>query len=130
MAGPGGDFKGAGLIFTSKNIPRPKEQEIVKVTLIQNNEPPVTVKAFNYSTPGHSFGSIAVAVPTIDALLNNMEDVQRFDLQIDGKSIAKIAWFNGFAARAEFRKCLRGEPYAVTQIDGIPDLDNRLRQSR
>jgi hypothetical protein len=130
LAGPGGDFKGASLIFTSKDIPRPNKQEIVKVTLIQNKEPPVTVKAFNYSPPRHSFGSIAVAVPTIDALLNSIEDEQHFDLQIDGKSISKILWLRGFAARAEFRKCLSGEPYTVTQIDGIPDLDNKLRQAR
>ncbi|MDP5016273.1 hypothetical protein FJR11_17870 [Anabaena sp. UHCC 0187] len=119
LAGPGGEYKGAGLIFMSADIPRPKTQEVVKVTLTQNNEPPVTVKAFNYSNPDHSFGSIAVAVPTMDALLTNMEDVQRFDLQIDGKSIAKIMWHSGLVAKAELRKCLNGEPYAVTQIDLI-----------
>jgi hypothetical protein len=90
---------------------------VVKVTLIQNNEPPVTIKAFNYSNPNHSFGSIAVAVPTIDALLTNMEDVQHFDLQIDGKSVAKIIWHSGLIVRDELRKCLNGEPYSVTQID-------------
>jgi hypothetical protein len=117
VAGPGGDYKGAGLIFMSADIPRPKKQEIVKVTLIQNNEPPTTVKAFNYSNPDLPFGSIVVAVPSIDALLTNMEDVQRFDLQIDGKSVAKIRWHSGLAARAELRKCLSGKPYSVTQID-------------
>lgn len=117
LAGPGGDFKGAGLIFMSADIPRPKTKEVVKVTLTQNNEPPVAVKAFNYSSPDHSFGSIAVAVPTIDALLTNMENDIRFDLQIDGKSIAKLLMHNGLAARTELRKCLSGKPYAVTQID-------------
>jgi len=46
-----------------------------------------------------------------------MEDVQLFDLQINGKSIAKIRWHSGLAASAELRKCVNGKPYAVTQID-------------
>ncbi len=117
LAGPGGDYKGAGLIFMSADIPRPKTQEVVEITLTQNNEPPVTVKAFNYSNPDHSFGSIAVAVPTIDTLLANMEDVQYFDLQIDGKSVAKITWHSGLTASAELSKCVNGKPYAVTEID-------------
>lgn len=117
LAGPGGDYKGAGLIFASADIPRPETQEIVQVTLIQNNDPPTTVKALNYSNLDHSFGSIAVAVPSIDALLTNMEDVQSFDLQIAGKSIAQINWHSGLAARTELRNCLSGKPYSVTQID-------------
>ena len=117
LAGPGGDYKGAGLIFMSADIPRPKTQEVVKVTLTQNNEPPVAVKAFNYSNPDLPFGSIVVAVPSIDALLTNMEDVLRFDLQMAGKSIAKIRWHSGLAARNELRKCLSGKPYTVTHID-------------
>jgi len=117
LAGPGGDYKGAGLIFMSADIPRPQKKEMVRVTLTQNDEPPITVQAWNYSTPNLPFGSIALAVPTIDALLTNMEDVQSFDLQMDGKPIAKIKWHSGLAVRAELRKCLSGKPYSVTQID-------------
>lgn len=117
LSGPGGDYKGALLVFMSADIPRPKMQEQIKVTLIQNDEPPVTTTALNHSSPSHSFGEIIMPVPTIDALLSNMEDVQRFDLQINGKSIAKIRWHSGLAASAELRKCVNGKPYAVTQID-------------
>ena len=117
LAGPGGDYKGALLTFMSADIPRPETQEAVKVTLIQNDEPPVITTALNYSSPNHAFGSIVFPVPTIDALLTNMEDIQRFDLQINGKSIAKIRWHSGLAASAELRKCVNGKPYAVTQID-------------
>ncbi|MEE3717220.1 hypothetical protein V2H45_10720 [Tumidithrix elongata RA019] len=117
LGGPGGDYKGASLTFMSADIPRPKKTEVVKVTLLQNDEPPITVNALNYSNPNHSFGSIVVALTAIDPVLTSMEDFQHFDLQIDGKSIAKIDWHSGLAARDELSKCLNGKPYSVTQID-------------
>ncbi len=117
MSGPGGDYRGALLQFMSADIPRPKTQEAVQVTLTQNNVPPIKFKALNQSTPGLPFGSIIVPIKTIDALLTGMEDVQSLDLQMDGKSIAKIRWHSGLAVRDELRKCVSGKPYAVTQID-------------
>jgi hypothetical protein len=117
MAGPGGDYKGALLQFMSADIPRPEKQETVQVTLTQNDVPPITFKALNQSSPDVSFGSIIVPITTMDALLAGMKDVQNLDLQIDGKSIAKINWHSGLTVRDELGKCLKGEPYSVTQID-------------
>jgi hypothetical protein len=119
MAGPGGDYKGALLQFMSADIPRPEKQEVVQVTLTQNDVPPITFKALNQSSPNVPFGSIIVPITTMDALLTGMKDVQNLDLQIDGKSIAKINWHSGLAVRDELGKCLKGEPYSVTQIDLI-----------
>jgi hypothetical protein len=117
VGGPGGDYKGASLIFMSADIPRPQKPELIKVTLTQNNDPSATVQAWNYSTPNQPFGSILVTVPTIDALVSNMDDVLSFDLQMEGKPIAKIKWHSGQAASTELRNCLSGKPYSVTQID-------------
>ena len=121
LTGPGGDYKGAGMISLSADIPRPRTQQTVEVTLTQDNEAPVTVQALNYSSPGHAFGSIALAVPSMDALLDNMVDDQRFVLHLDGKQIAKVQWHSGLAARSELRRCLDGKPYTVSQIDLIDD---------
>ena len=77
--------------------------------------------ALNYSSPSHAFGSIALAVPSMDALLDNMVDDQRFVLHLDGKQIAKVQWHSGLAARSELRRCLDGKPYTVSQIDLIAD---------
>jgi hypothetical protein len=117
MSGPGGDYRGALLQFMSADIPRPKTQEAVQVTLTQNNVPPIKFKALNQSSPGLPFGSIIVPITTMDELLTGMEDVQSLDLQMNGKSIAKIRWHSGLAVRDELRKCLSGKPYTVTQID-------------
>ncbi|WP_309732802.1 hypothetical protein [Chamaesiphon sp. OTE_75_metabat_556] len=131
LLGPGGDYKGALLTFAAEAIPRPKTMKTITVTLIQNNEPPATVKAFNYTMPKLPFGVIAFAVPTIDAALAGMEDVQNFDVKIDGKSVAKTMWHSGLKMKDEFRKCLNGQPYSVTEIDIVPErLKTQSRNKR
>lgn len=121
LSGPGGDYEGSLLTFAAETIPRPKTMETIAVTLTQNDEPPATVKAFNYSMPNLPFGAIAFVVPTIDEALAGMEDVQSFDVKIDGRSVANTTWHSGLKVRDEFRKCLNGQPYSVTNIDIVPE---------
>lgn len=121
LSGPGGDYKGTLLTFAAEAIPKPEKMEMITVTLTQNDEPPSSVKAFNYSMPDLPFGVIAFVVPTMDAALAGMEDVQSFDVKIDGQSVANTTWHSGFLVRDELRKCLNGEPYSVTDIDIVPD---------
>jgi hypothetical protein len=121
LSGPGGDYEGALLTFAAEAIPSPTTVETITVTLTQNDEPPATVQAFNYAMPNLPFGVIAFAVPTIDAALAGMEDVQSFDVKINGQSVANTTWHSGLTVRDEFRKCLNGEPYSVTDIDIVPD---------
>lgn len=106
VSGPGGDYQGALLTFWGENIPRPKKVEKIKVTLTQSKEPPQTVQAFNYIMPGDAYGAIALAVPSIEAALAGMENVQSFDLAIEGKSVAKVEWHGGLAARDQLSKCV------------------------
>lgn len=122
LSGPGGDYEGALLTFATEAIPIPETMQVIEVTLFQNDEPPSTVKAFNYAMPNLPYGVIAFAVPTIEAALDAMEDVQRFDVQIDGRSVANTTWHSGLKVRDEFRQCLAGQPYSVTEIDILPDF--------
>lgn len=121
LSGPGGGYEGALLTFAAEAIPSPETTELITVTLTQNDEPPATVTAFNYSMPDLPYGVIAFAVPTIDAALAGMEDVQSFDVTIDGQSVANTTWHSGLQVRDEFRRCLNGQPYSVTDIDIVPD---------
>ncbi|BAZ31103.1 hypothetical protein NIES4074_35740 [Cylindrospermum sp. NIES-4074] len=121
LLGPSGNEKFALLTFAAERIPRPKTIRTITVTLLQNNDPPATVKAFNYTMPNLPFGVIAFAVPTIDAALAGIEDVQHFEVKIDGKSVAKTMWHSGLKVKDEFRKCLNGKPYSVTEIDIVPE---------
>lgn len=120
LSGPSGDYKGALLTFMSADIPRPDKMETVKVTLTQDDEPSITTNAFNYSPPNMPFGAIAFAVPTMDAALANMKNVQVFKVEMAGKPVAKIDWHSGLAASGELRRCVNGQPYTVTTIDIMP----------
>ncbi|MGC1306467.1 MAG: hypothetical protein WA885_04500 [Phormidesmis sp.] len=121
LSGPGGDYEGALLSFATEAIPKPDTMRMISVTLTQNNYPPATVQAFNYSVPDLPFGMIAFAVPTIEAALDGMEDVQSFDVSIAGRSVANTTWHSGLSVRDEFRRCLNDQPYLVTGIDIVPD---------
>lgn len=106
VSGPGGDYQGALLTFWGADIPKPEKQETIKVALYQNDEPPQEVKAFNYVLKGYDYGAISFAIPTVDALLSTMEDKQRFELKIKGKSVAKVDWHDGLKARDQLKQCI------------------------
>lgn len=106
LSGPGKEYEGALMTFWGADIPTPATMQKVKVTLKQSNDAPQTVQAFNYKLPGEAFGAIAFAVPTIEAALAGMENEASFDLEMDGKSVARVEWHDGLAARDRLRKCV------------------------
>lgn len=107
LSGPGGDYDGALMTFWGEDIPSPDNVRKVKVTLNQSDgSPPQTVEAMNYRLPGEPYGAIALTVPSSAALLDNMLDTHGFDLSIKGKSVARVDWTGGTAARDELRKCV------------------------
>lgn len=106
ISGPGGEYEGGLLTFWGEDIPRPMKVETITVTLRQTGYPPQTVKAFNYVLPGEAFGAITLAVPSIDAAIATMTDVMAFDLSINGNSVAKVDWTEGFIARNKLQKCI------------------------
>ena len=105
LDGPSKDSPNARLMFFGKNIPRPKEEEKIKVTFTEGNNPPQTVQTKNYVAPGIEYGVISFALPKAEAALDLLEDVRSFDLSIEGKSVLKIEWNGGLAVRDKFREC-------------------------
>jgi hypothetical protein len=113
VLGPLGDERAALLTFLGKDIPRPQKPQTIKVklsqsTLSQPNLPPTTVRAFNYAMPDDKYGTIAFAVPTLEAGLEGMEDVQSFEVAIDDRTVLKIKWHSGLMARDQLRQCADG----------------------
>jgi len=106
LSGPGGDYKGALMTFWGQDIPRPPKQTQVQVTLKQGKDAPQTVNAFNFFKPGSDYGAIAFAVPSIQALLDGMEDTLNFELIMDGKTVAQVDWHSGLMARGKLNECV------------------------
>ncbi|WP_240230386.1 DUF2794 domain-containing protein [Devosia lacusdianchii] len=108
LSGPGGDYPGALITFWGPDIPTPGSVETITVTLDQADGAPATVKAFNYHLAGDAWGAIALAVPTIEAALDGMEDRQSFMLSIGGRMVAQVEWRDGLTAKSQLERCLRG----------------------
>lgn len=113
LSGPGGNYRGALLTFWGPNIPQPEKVRWVSVTLRQvvnndpNNSSTQTVRAYNYTeTRVKGVGAIALAVPSAEALLNNMSDHLDFKLEVDGKEVQAIGMHSGLSARDNLRQCI------------------------
>lgn len=108
VTGPGTDSPNAYLTFWGADVPRPVDVKRVKVTLAQSGgDPPQTVMAFNTFNPASSLGGVTLAVPTVDALLDNMLDVHNFSVSMNGKKVAEVEWTGGHAARDKLKACLK-----------------------
>lgn len=106
ITGPGANYEGGMLTFWSPNIPKPAATQTVAVTLKQSQYQPQSVNALNFSVPNIPFGAIALTVPTIDAALNTMLDVEQFQLEMGGHVVADVGWTDGLAARARLQQCI------------------------
>lgn len=121
IIGPGGDYKGALMMFFSAHdnpaFPNAKNMIQIPVTLKQGADAPVTVKALNYSI-GSAWPTpvVVFAVPTIEAGMEGMDDKLDFHLQYGGKNIVDVEWHGGLAARDELKKCLAGKPFNTKNL--------------
>ena len=106
LSGPGGDYQGALITFWGPNIPTPSEVKTISVTLDQADGAPQKVKAFNYHLAGDAWGAIALAVPSIEAALDGMEDTQSFKLSVGSKTVAEVEWQDGLKAKRKLQSCL------------------------
>ncbi|MBX3295516.1 MAG: hypothetical protein KF762_07375 [Acidobacteria bacterium] len=108
VLGPSRSLPGAFLIFFGPNLPTPPTLTKRRVTLSQTGgNKPATVQALSSAFPPvENYGSIIFQVPTAEAALNNIEDVHKFGVAIDGKVLAEIEWNGGHTARDRLRKCV------------------------
>ena len=106
ISGPGSGYDGALMTFSGPDITGPRDVQKLKVTLNQSDGSSQSVQTFNYQLPGEVYASIAFAVPTIEAAIAAMEDKQGFDLLVKGKSVLKLDWHDGLAARRQLEKCV------------------------
>lgn len=98
--------KDAWLIFYGADLPKPRGVKKVNITLQQNDEPPHTVRAFNYRLSKH-VGTVAFSVPGLTAALAGMSDKQSFKLWLGGKMRMSIRWTNGSAGIQQLQQCAR-----------------------
>ncbi|MFZ9396792.1 MAG: hypothetical protein ACO25F_12125 [Erythrobacter sp.] len=110
LMGPAGDYKGAFLGLYGGFVPNSRSVRTISMTLVQDAEPPQTLKVFNSRTPwmDGKLGMVFFAVPTIEAALEAMTDEMRFELRDPrtNEFLMSIKWHSGFAQRDAMRACL------------------------
>jgi hypothetical protein len=110
ILGPGGQYKGALMMFTSlvsnDTFPQSEQPRVIQVTLKQASDPAATVGVFNFNLGKWQTPVVVFAVPSVEAALQGMEDKLDFHLQYEGQDIGSIEWHSGLVARDELRKCL------------------------
>lgn len=103
----GGGEAGALLVFVGRDVPAPEAPRRFRVELSQNDDAASQrVQAFNYRFPDTEYGAVALAVPSMDALIDNMLDTHRFELTVRGQRIFAIEWHGGQAARDTLARCV------------------------
>jgi len=103
----GGEQGGALLVFVGRDVPAPRTPERIRITLRQNDdEQPQRVQAYNYRVPETELGAVALAVPSIEALIDNMLDTHSFALEVRGESIFALEWHSGVASRDALARCV------------------------
>lgn len=101
-------YKEAVITFVGISVPRPDHPSKVTAWVDQDDGSPQKIIMLNYAVPNNKhFGAISLEVPTMDFLLDTMEDMQAFEISVDRKSLIRIAWKNGMAARDQLRECMR-----------------------
>jgi len=120
ILGPGGDYKGALMMFFSASenpaFPTYPTMTKVNVTLKQGKDAPVTTNALNYTIGSMETPVVVFAVPTIQDALGGMEDKLDFHLHHNGQNIVDVEWHSGDAARSELKKCLSGQPFNTKNL--------------
>lgn len=100
-------YKEAVITFVGVSVPRPDNPSKVTALVDQDDGKPQNIKMLNYAVPGSKkYGAIALEVPTMNLLLDTMEDKQFFEISVDRKSLVQVTWKNGTEARNQLRKCM------------------------
>jgi len=100
-------YKEAVITFVGVSVPKPDSPSKVTALVDQDDGKPQNIKMLNYAVPdSKKFGAIALEVPTMNLLLDTMEDKQFFEISVDKKSLIQVTWKNGTEARNQLRKCM------------------------
>ncbi len=103
------NWDGGMLMFVGAKIPRPDTFMEVTATLTQSDDPPATVRVYNFAADPNleGVGTLVFAVPSMEDALRGMTDDVEFVIQIEGQQVFRMSWKDGLKARDELRKCVR-----------------------
>lgn len=105
----GGYRDPALLLLSGADVPSPEETVQVNATLHQTGERPQTVPVYNFRAPGSDAGTVAFAVPSLEAAAQGLADKAEIAVDIDGKRIYAVKYHGGRQAGAGLEACARAK---------------------
>lgn len=106
LAGPGPGYPGGLITFWGPDIPKTAKSRVVTASIRQSDGSVQTVKAANYMLPGIDWGAITLAVPSIEAGIDDMADEDFMELSLGKKVVARAEWRQGLMAKQKLRQCM------------------------
>lgn len=108
LRGPGGEYQNTMMTFASPKIPSPNTPKKIAVSLKQGTDSPQKVNVINHKEKNlpHGYGAITFLIPSVEALLDNIEESQYLEVSIEGRTVATIQWNEGLVARDRLKECL------------------------
>lgn len=108
LSGPGATGQPGRISFVDYRddaiIPTPKKPRGIVMMLAQNNGSPAPMSGVNDT--GSSGEGIILSYMPMDALVNGIDDVSTFKIEIEGKVVVDNAWYGGHKAQDFLRKCV------------------------
>lgn len=105
IAALGGYRDPALLLLSGADVPSPDQMAQVTATLHQTGERPQTVPVYNFTAPGTDAGTVAFAVPSLEAAARGLDDKAEIAVDIGGKRIYAVKYHGGHAAGSNLARC-------------------------
>lgn len=105
IAATGGRHDPAGLLLSGNDIPRPASPTALRVTFNQTGSEPAAVTAQSIPLMDNGIGTIVLAAPSLDAVMDGLLDESEFSVDLDGKRIYSLKYHSGKQAMKDLRKC-------------------------
>lgn len=109
----GGYRDPALLLLSGADVPTPDQTVKVSATLHQTGERPQTVPVYNFITPGTAAGTVAFAVPSLEAAAQGLADTAEIAVDIAGKRIYAVKYHSGREAGSALALCAGAKGQAL-----------------
>ena len=102
----GGINDPALLIYTSNKIPHSKDPVPANLHIKENGKER-DVQGMNYTFPKNTAGSIIFNLRSLKAVIGDMKDSGRVQVDLDGKELIDISWKDGLEMTKKLAQCAK-----------------------
>ncbi|MCR4266550.1 hypothetical protein [Nitratireductor sp. ZSWI3] len=107
IAGLGGYKDPALLLLTGKDVPNPRREGRIQAVLHQSGERPQRVSVHNFTHPRMGLGTVAFAVPNLEAAVQGLEDKAEIGVDVNNVRIYTLRYHSGKQVGTQLQRCAK-----------------------